>query len=281
MLSLHNAEVNSISTLVESPSASIEALRQPDVGHVSFNTATRSCQAAGPVSLLARIDQEEYVLLPNASKLVSVRFKDLDVRSSHDVRIIAPMTDINGEGAIEFEGIWLDRGGRLVRVPGSQLAIEVEEEDALHAENENIGEKHRLGLSRLHRGKPSHGQLAKSEETVDPASYDESGRGYGEERKVLEIMTDTPGSLGIANKSGRSGGGVGILGGVMGWEYLLGEMFSVDHVSLGIDGMCLTQSCIGGTGEPAALGDVFFRRYKTSFLRIVFNLTLDPISVAR
>lgn len=51
-----------------------------------------------------------------------------------------------------------------------------------------------------------------------------------------------------------------MLAGVMGWEYLLGEMFGADHVGIGVDGMCLTPDCIGGTGQPAGLGDVFFRR---------------------
>jgi hypothetical protein len=52
----------------------------------------------------------------------------------------------------------------------------------------------------------------------------------------------------------------GILGGVMGWEYLIGEMFGSDHISIGMDGMCLMQDCIGGRGSPAGLADVFFQR---------------------
>jgi hypothetical protein len=78
---------------------------------------------------------------------------------------------------------------------------------------------------------------------------------------MIEIVTDSPGALQHV-KAGlsRSGGGAGILGGVMGWDYMLGEMFGVDHISIGMDGMCLTQNCIGGTGAPAGMGDVFFRR---------------------
>lgn len=82
-----------------------------------------------------------------------------------------------------------------------------------------------------------------------------------ERRKVLEVVTDSPGSFTRKQRSQRSGGADGLLAGVMGWEYLLGEMFGADHVGIGVDGMCLTQDCIGGTGSPAGMGDVFFRRY--------------------
>jgi hypothetical protein len=173
------------------------------------------------------------------------------------------MVDGVGSGIVAFEGIWLDAGGRILRVEGSQLAQEVEEEDTFQAENDNIGAKHRIALSRLHRYGFTHestegpGQAAQLEEEDD-----EDDRISGKRRKMLEVVTDAPGALQHAKISGtRSGGGAGILGGVMGWEYLLGEMFGVDHISIGMDGMCLTQDCIGGVGEPAGMGDVFFRRY--------------------
>ena len=81
-----------------------------------------------------------------------------------------------------------------------------------------------------------------------------------ERRKVVEIITDSPGSFTRKHVAHRTGGGDGLLAGVMGWEYLLGEMFGADHVCIGVDGMCLTQDCVGSNGFPAGIGDVFFRR---------------------
>ena len=79
------------------------------------------------------------------------------------------------------------------------------------------------------------------------------------QRRMLEIVTDLPGS--VAEKGRRnSGTSRNILGGVLGWEYLLGEMFGSDHVTIGGDVMCLIPDCIGGRGSPAGLADVFFQR---------------------
>ena len=87
-------------------------------------------------------------------------------------------------------------------------------------------------------------------------------------KKILEVITDVPGSFRAQHTSGRSGGADNLLAGVMGWEYLLGEMFGADHVGIGMDGMCLTQDCVGGVGFPASLGDVFFRRFVSPTLQL-------------
>lgn len=202
------------------------------------------------------MDQEEYILLPNSTALVEIRSGDLNPTVEHHVRIIAPMTDDYGTGIVEFEGLWLSKGGKLLRVEGSLLAEEYEDEDALQAENENVGEKHRLGLS----GIMSDDGRRKSVKEIADDEGDDDPFAIGDRKKVLEVITDNPGSLGGKNRGRRTGGADGLLAGVMGWEYLLGEMFGVDHVGIGVDGMCLTQDCIGGTGEPYGIGDVFFRR---------------------
>ena len=67
------------------------------------------------------------------------------------------------------------------------------------------------------------------------------------------------------------GGADGLLAGVMRWEYLLGEMFGVDHVTIGVDGMCLIQDCVGGTGNPSGMGDIFFRRYLMPSLKSCYG----------
>ena len=225
-------------------------------GHLSFRLSSLLDKQAPPVSLLARVDEEEYVLLPNSSGLVSICLNDLDPDRQHQIRIIAPMVDEHGEAMVQFEGLWLSKAGKLLRTEGSLLDQEFEDEDGLEAENERVGEKHRHGLSSIMRG---NGQRKSGEDS----SEDESAEGkevLESRKKVLEVITDNPGSLSGRNTGRRGGGADGLLAGVMGWEYLLGEMFSIDHVSTSVDGMCLVQNCIGGVGEPSSMGDVFFRR---------------------
>jgi hypothetical protein len=57
----------------------------------------------------------------------------------------------------------------------------------------------------------------------------------------------------------------------MGWEYLLGEMFGSDHVTIGMYGMCLIQNCIGGAGSPIGLADVFFQRFSVLSMSRVYD----------
>ncbi|KAI9697411.1 MAG: hypothetical protein M1836_004689 [Candelina mexicana] len=256
LLSLHNARSTASSNAAQTTEATENATETINPGHVSFHTLPDGHSSASQISLLARVDDDEYILLPNSTTLVAVRTKDLEPETVHDVRIIAPMTDDKGKGMIEFEGLWLDKGGKILRVEGSQLSDDVEDEDTLHDESSRIGEKHRLGLSRL-LGGGKHNKVS-AERTSNDEGKDMT-RITGERRKMLEIITDSPGFLGNRLPGRRKGGADGLLAGVMGWEYLLGEMFSVDHVGIGVDGMCLIQGCIGGTGQPAGLGDVFFR----------------------
>lgn len=257
-LALHNAPVIKTGTLTSSSIAAASPFSTSSFEHLSFHSAPLSNNQAGPISLLARIDQEEYILLPNSTTLVTIRLRDLDRHVPHDVRIIAPMTDDGGRGVVQLEGLWLDKGGKLLRVEGSQLGEEVEEEDSFDAENDNIGRHHRIGLGRLLTG--IRGGAPKEREQNLESEDGQDQTGIDSRKRMLEIITDTPGSLGRQKFGQRTGGGDGLLGGVMGWEYLLGEMFGVDHISIGLDGMCLTQNCIGGIGEPAGIGDVFFRR---------------------
>ncbi|KAK4695020.1 hypothetical protein P7C71_g2657, partial [Lecanoromycetidae sp. Uapishka_2] len=164
------------------------------------------------------------------------------------------MTDGHGCGVVELEGLWLSKGGKLIKVPGSLLSEDYANEDLLKAENDQIGEKHRAGLHDIEKdGSNRHDRHTLAEEQEEFESANEY------RKKTLEVITDSPGSYTERQRGRRSGGADGLLAGVMGWEYLLGEMFGADHVSIGVDGMCLTPDCIGGTGQPAGLGDVFFR----------------------
>ena len=231
----------------------------PDPAHFSFRPISPSDTPAPPISLLARVDDEEYVLLPNSSSLVSICLDSLDRNVDHYIRIIAPMHDDHGHGVVELEGLWLSKGGKLSRVPGSTLGDEFLDEDLLRAENDFVGEKHRAGINDIDEQGSKRLSSTDSNESEEDILNGNQGR-----KKVLEIVTDSPGRLTHKWRGGRSGGADGLLSGVMGWEYLLGEMFSVDHVGISVDGMCLIQDCVGGTAYPAGIGDVFFRRWETS-----------------
>ena len=255
LLSLHNGAVPNFQSAAKASTEASTSLPSPNPGRISFRPLPNE-KSSPPISLLARIDQEEYILLPNASALVSVCTEQLDRNEEHHIRIVAPMTDDHGVGIVELEGIWLSEGGKLLRVKGSLLSEEYANEDLFHAENDQVGERHRTGLSGLTKGN----DRGKTVEVDTSDEGEASPNEMQDRRKILEVITDSPGSLSSKRKGRRTGGADGLLAGVMGWEYLLGEMFGADHVDIGVDGMCLTQNCIGGTGEPAGMGDVFFRR---------------------
>ena len=166
------------------------------------------------------------------------------------------MINDGGKGIVELEGIWLSKGGTLDKVPGSVLKNDINDEDMPYAENDIVAEKHRASLneietSDINRFRHSHHHW-ESEEDLLLANR--------ERMKVVEVITNSPGSFTRKRLAHHAGRADELLAGVMGWEYLLGEMFGVDHVCIGTDGMCLTQHCYGGSGYPAGIGDAFFRR---------------------
>ena len=57
------------------------------------------------------------------------------------------MTDDHGRGVVELDGLWLSKGGKLVKVAGSMLSEDYIDEDLLKAENDQVGEKHQTGLN--------------------------------------------------------------------------------------------------------------------------------------
>ena len=275
LLSLHNtAEHESKKPTTAGPTLS-EPTPTTNLRHFSFRPASSDDKPSPPISLLARIDQEEYVLLPNSSGFVSISSNDLKRDGTHNVRIVAPMTDDRGKGIVEVEGIWLSEGGRLASVRGSSLREEYEDEDDFAAEDDHVGEKHRKGMkdavqssSRVSKDKrPPRADIHDTTSTVQ------------ERTKILEVITDSPGSFTGRHQGKRTGGADGLLSGVLGWEYLLGEMFEVDHVAIGVDGMCLIEKCIGGAGYPAGIGDVFFRRSVSRTLSVKRLLTSVPAAL--
>ena len=249
LLALHNniqestTNLRNITTVITTPD-SLRLSSTATSRHLSFRPSSLLNRPAQPISLLAQVDLEEYILLPNSSALVKVCADDLNPDEEHHIRIVAPMTDDHGKGTLQLEGIWLSKSGKLLPVEGS--LEEFEDEDGVEGK---VGKKHTTGLKNIIAGG---GRSTVEEVTEQPV--------VSSRKKILEVVTDNPGWLSGKNMGRRTGGADGLLAGVMGWEYLLGDMFDVNHVEIGIDGMCLIQDCVGGVGEPFGMGDIFFRR---------------------
>ena len=227
----------------------------PYNGHISFRPESANAKPALPISLIYRTDRDDFRLHVNASGLVTIRSGTLKREDTHNIRVIATMTDDRGKGVFQLEGIWLSKGGRFNWVD-RVVRPHDDDEDLLRAESDKVGEQHRKGLSQLLKGKSQDPLLEEPQEE----SKDQALLNFRDRKKLVEIITDNPGSFTRRTEGKYTKGQYSLLDGVKGWEYLLGEMFHVDHVAIGVDGMCLIQDCVGGHGQPNGIGDVFFRR---------------------
>ena len=170
------------------------------------------------------------------------------------IRVEAPLLDAHAMEIFEMEGLWLNLGGKLQKVEGSLVANNINGEDAFEAENNEVGKNHRQKLQFLTPHRTQREPLSTDiQEEIDLDRLQHR-------RKLVEVITDFPGSYSGNHTLHRGSGAHGVLAGAMGWESLLGEMFGADHVSIAIEGMCLIQNCVEAVDQPAGLGDVFFRR---------------------
>ena len=255
LISIRNTQIATPSTKISATDTQPpNARRSVNPTHVVFHPSAELETPAASISLIALVDQEEYVLFPNATGLVCIR-SDLDAHRTHGIRVIAPMIDDDGSGLLQLQGIWLSRYGHLEQVEGTWSDPSYQDPGS-DAESIEIGKDHRLGLDAFQK---AGGQLSPAQKD-DVTSIMNASAIERTRRKLLEVITDSPGSLSGRDKDKHAKGAHTLLAGVSGWDYLLGEMFEADHVSIGLDGMCLTQDCIGGNGSPAGIGDVFFRR---------------------
>ena len=101
LLSLHNTAEQKTETLPDTSTEVLASLPSPNPGRISFRPPPNE-KPSPPVSLLARVDQEEYILLPNASALVSVCSDRLSEDEQHHIRIVAPMTDDQARGFVQL-----------------------------------------------------------------------------------------------------------------------------------------------------------------------------------
>ncbi|RDW92332.1 hypothetical protein BP5796_01726 [Coleophoma crateriformis] len=102
LVSLHNTKNQSSEFLAEKP--------LPEFLRLSNTTAT-----SGPVSILARVGDEDYLVFPEASSITDIR-RNLDVTSRQAIRIVAPMN--GGFETLELDGLWIDEKSQIV--PQSQ-----------------------------------------------------------------------------------------------------------------------------------------------------------------
>lgn len=185
------------------------------------NFPKKTKPAALPVSLLVKINDDEYVVFPEAASIVAVRNRNLNPLQNHVIRVIAPMVQNGKPETLQVEGIFLDNAAQL-QPPSVWAGVSVS---------------------------PEHRRPA------DEVSH------YSAGKRMLEVITDLPGVAVSRHQSNQGFEARGIFAGVMGWDYLLGEMFNADHASISIDGMCLVRNCIGGRDSPETIADTFFRRY--------------------
>jgi hypothetical protein len=115
--------------------------------------------SAEPISLLVRVDDDEYIVLPNAMSIVTIRKGNLDVHSRHSIRVITPMVRENAVETLQVKGIYIDQGGQLL--PFATLSEHVLDDS----------------VSSLEEGQASR------ENAIQPPE------------KMLEIVTDLPGSM--------------------------------------------------------------------------------------
>ncbi|MCJ1311269.1 hypothetical protein MMC25_004940 [Agyrium rufum] len=246
ILSLYNAPPASPSTSITNRDMQETVIRIINPAHLSFRPTSQMDNPAKPVSLIARIDEDDYIVFPNASSLIAVSSGELERNATHKIRVIAPMTDDDGLGLVQMHGLWIERFAKIKVPDGLQDDEDYGLGDFLDAE----------GGFNVRRD-------AKLDET--PFSSSNNANAFSNpvlvvpRKKLLEIVTDNPGSISQSMTGQHIHGLEEIVTGVMSWDNLLGEMFGVDHTSVSIDGMCLTEGCIGGRGSPAGIGDAFFR----------------------
>ncbi|KAF4633127.1 hypothetical protein G7Y89_g4999 [Cudoniella acicularis] len=170
LLSLHNKHH-------EPPQQSAESMATPpSLGFFPLANST----AAEPISLLVRIDDDEYIAL-------------------HRIRVIAPMVRDDLVETLQVKGIYIDESGQLLPLD----AVVSGSEDDASSESSPEGDDTQITSLTL--------------------------------KKMLEVVTDFPGSTAWRERYKTTSTTRDILGGVMGWEYLLGEMFDADHAAISTD----------------------------------------------
>lgn len=217
-------------------------------GRLSFRPLSTKAKPAPPLSLVAVVDGEEYIVLRNSSGLVAVSADGLDPSSSYNVRIIAPGLDDDGIGIIELEGILLSKGGRLEPIYKDRMRHDIKEYGR-PMEDDRIWEAHNPQHSKSDR------QSNGFEKWMPLGSSRRPHR-----NKLLEVVTDYSGLLRGLSLNRQNSGHPAVLSSLSAWYNVIGELFHADHVTLSLNGVCMTKECVEGEQHLASIGDTFFRR---------------------
>lgn len=222
-----------------------DAREMSETTRLSFHPLSEKTSPTGPVSLVSCIDHGEHRYFHRCGRgLVAVTAAPLEPSEDHIVRLVAP--DIDGEAheGMKFEGIWLNDGASLVSPQekrwGTRRGIFPDVPQMLP-----------------NRSAQYSGQSLKTDKVKGPGSNNLNDRGSQYSPvfppKTLETVTDVRRSLRVQNESES-------LPAIKGWEDLVGDMFGVNHVSIAVDGLCLTSPCISSPDQPVTVKDAFFRR---------------------
>jgi hypothetical protein len=214
---------------------------------LSFDPVGSNTSPGPPTSLVSRIDFGESRYFRQSGRwLVAITTGVLDPMSDHIVRITASSIDEDLHEAMKFEGVWLNEGGSLI---------------SSQAKKDPTQPRVILDAASLKSNKTPQGLQQ---------SYDTSGMENARRenlsaralwhpvmlpRKTLEIVSDV--ALTVPAWIDKSS-----LLALEGWQQLVGDMFGADHVTITMEGMCLTSPCINGAAQSATIKDAFFRRYR-------------------
>jgi len=239
--SLHNSDLSDTAQ-----DLTLETRGFSGATHLDFHPVSRKTRAAAPVSLVSRVDHGEYRYFPQSGKgLVAIAAASLEPSQDHIIRIMAHGIDGEGHRGLEFEGLWLNNGGSLIssqrkketaRPEMVSVAISMQPDKFAHEPHQS----------------PKTEEVSKTESSGLSDNRSEYFLLFP--RKTLEIVTDTPHTV-RARPIHKS------LAALERWSDLVGEMFGADHVSITVDGMCLTSPCLRGAAQSASVKDIFFRRY--------------------
>lgn len=223
------------------------ALKERDASpesRLKFGPVSGKTRSAPPVSLLSRVDYGEYYHFPQSSKgLVAVSAAGLSPLEDHIIRIMALAVDGKTHTHMQFEGLWLDKGGSLIPSPKQQEIIRPKAVSGGSSMlPDEIGQYSRQHLGPEKFPKERGSSLDERQSQHLPLVP----------RKTLEVVTDVPRATPNSNMS---------LAALRGWEEMIGDMFGVDHVRFMLDAMCLVSPCIGGSTKAASVKDAYFRRY--------------------
>lgn len=211
--------------------------------HLDFRPVSERARNAPPVSLISQIDNKEHETFWRSAKgLVAVAVGDLDASADHLIRLIATGTEHEEHGGLQFEGVWLNVGGALTSWHIQPTIPEVAPGAGALLPKKSA----KLSQSKMEMSGLQDTTVGGVSDKVSP--YLPLGH-----RKTVEMVSDVP-------RSRRSPVENGSLAAVKGFEDLVGDMFAVDHVSISMEGMCLTSPCIGATKQAASVREAYFRR---------------------